>query len=282
MDCVVAIGIDNKDVNGHEIDNPKTWIATGFLYGYAIKKLDNEKNQYMISLVTNRHVFNNLSSIYLRFNPQANESAWDYKIDLLDDNGDAIWITHQDPEIDIALIPINFNQLIEHKIQANVFQNDNHIANIDKMNKVGITEGDFAYVLGFPMGLVGDHRNTVIVRGGSIARIRDALNRTNKEFLVDAFVFPGNSGGPVISKPEAMSISGTKSLKSANLIGIVKSYVPYQDIAVSVQTKRPRVIFEENSGLASVHPVDFIEEIISEYLKTFDPLKQYSVELEDD
>ena len=28
--------------------------------------------------------------------------------------------------------------------------------------KLGLTEGDFSYVLGFPMGIVGHHRNTVI------------------------------------------------------------------------------------------------------------------------
>lgn len=91
------------------------------------------------------------------------------------------------------------------------------------MKELEITEGDFAYVLGFPMGIIGDKRNTVIVRSGSIARIRDALAKVNPIFLVDAFVFPGNSGGPVISKPDAISIQGTKSQDAAYLIGIVQS-----------------------------------------------------------
>jgi hypothetical protein len=38
--------------------------------------------------------------------------------------------------------------------------------------------------------------------------------------------------------------------------------VPYIDVAISTQTRRPRVTFEENSGLTEVHPVDFIEETI--------------------
>lgn len=148
------------------------------------------------------------------------------------------------------------------------FTSDQHVANIEKMNELGITEGDFAYVLGFPMGLIGGQRNTVVVRSGSIARIRDVLSKANQTFLVDAFVFPGNSGGPVVSKPEALSIKGTKSQNAAYLIGIVQSYVLYQDVAVSLQTKRPRVVFEENSGLAAVHPVDFIEETIQIHIKT--------------
>jgi hypothetical protein len=64
-------------------------------------------------------------------------------------------------------------------------------------------------------------------------------------------------------KPEALAIEGTKPQVAPYLIGIVQAYVPYQDVAVSLQTARPRVIFEENTGLAAVHPVDFIAETIA-------------------
>ena len=40
---------------------------------------------------------------------------------------------------------------------------------------------------------------------------------------------------------------------------MVSSYLPYQEIAVSMQTERPRMIFEENSGAAGVVPHDLIE-----------------------
>lgn len=263
IDCVVAIGTDKKDTKGNVY---KHWIATGFLYGYYLEDID----KYKVFLVTNRHVFKNLSMIYLRFNPQADEAAWDYRIDLLDENKVPVWFTHPRTEIDIAILAINFNILKDHNIQASFFPNNKNAADIDKMNELEITEGDLGYVLGFPMGLVGDHRNTVIVRNASIARIRDALSKNNIEFLVDAFVFPGNSGGPVVLKPEGMAISGTSALGAAWLIGIVRSYVPYQDVAYSRQTERPRVIFEENTGLASVHPVDFIEEVIHVYLKSIE------------
>jgi S1-C subfamily serine protease len=75
-------------------------------------------------------------------------------------------------------------------------------------------------------------------------------------FLIDANIFPGNSGGPVVTRPEISSIEGTKAIDKAALIGIVKSYLTYKDVAVSQQTGKPRVIFEENSGLALVETVD--------------------------
>ena len=112
------------------------------------------------------------------------------------------------------------------------------------------------------MGLVGGKRNAVIARSGTIARIRDMLTKESHEYLIDAFVFPGNSGGPVVSKQEITAIKGTKSQKASYLIGFVKSFVPYRDVAVSLQTKRPRVVFEENSGFAAVHPIDYVQEIV--------------------
>lgn len=45
-------------------------------------------------------------------------------------------------------------------------------------------------------------------------------------------------------------------------IGIVGEYVPYQEVAISNQTGRPRVVFEENTGLSKVWSVPFIKEII--------------------
>ena len=51
-------------------------------------------------------------------------------------------------------------------------------------------------------------------------------------------------------------------MNRAALIGIVKSYIPFQDVAISQLTQRPRVVFEENSGLANVETVDKIIDTI--------------------
>ena len=112
------------------------------------------------------------------------------------------------------------------------------------------------------MGKVGNDRRYTLLRSGAIARIRDLLEGKSTDFIVDAFVFPGNSGGPNILAPHAIQIKNTKSNPKAALIGIVKSYLPYRDIAVSPQTGKARVIFEENTGLTLVEPVDHIIETI--------------------
>ncbi len=256
LDCVVAIG--STDQNGQ-----RKWVASGFLYGrFIAEKEGGEGKRYRTYLVTNRHVFDGLSTAWLRFNPQGLEPARELSYSLVDPDGGRLWVAHPDAEIDVAVARMNVNFLTDQGLQVNVFRSDEHAAAAENMSELGITEGDHGYVLGFPMGFVGEGRNAVIVRSGSIARIRDLLTGANKTFLFDAFIFPGNSGGPVILRPEATGINGTESLKKALLIGIVRSWVPYRDIAVSMQTNRPRVVFEENSGLAEAHPVNCIDETI--------------------
>jgi len=113
------------------------------------------------------------------------------------------------------------------------------------------------------MGLVSRERQYVICRSGVVARIRDFLDDQADDFLVDVTVFPGNSGGPVILCPSLTAITGTKNVTKADLIGIVKNYVPYIDVAISQQTKRARITFEENSGLASVESLDAISQTVA-------------------
>jgi hypothetical protein len=251
LDAVTAIGVGDDPAK-------RQWIGTGFLYGRFDKTLDEKTKSYNVFLVTNKHVLAGLKRIYLKFNSAADHTSRDYAVDLVAKNGKTIWVGHPDDAVDVAVITVNANYLKDELVKYAFFQSDAHAFACDQLKNEGVTEGDGIFVLGFPMGMVDQERQYVICRGGSIARIRDLLDGKGSDFLVDATVFPGNSGGPVIIRPDATSITGTKAIKKASLIGIVKSYVPYRDVATSQQTKRPRIIFEENSGLTAVEPVDHI------------------------
>ena len=63
--------------------------------------------------------------------------------------------------------------------------------------------------------------------------------------------------------PSAVAITGTTAVSRSALIGIIKTYVPYIDVAISPQTGRARVTFEENSGLSAVEPLDAIVETVA-------------------
>lgn len=268
FDCVVAIG--EQDSKGN-----KSWIGTGFLFGKFVQQNPDGTKGYRVYLVTNKHVLDGFENIILRFNPQSGTTAKDYPISLSGDNNQPLWIGHPIPEVDVAVLGINAQKLQDEGMKFNFFESDESVFTMEKMKEAEITEGDYIYVLGFPMGLMDVDRQYVILRSGAIARVRDLFEGRSTSFIVDALVFPGNSGGPVVLKPEAVSIDGTKSNMSSSLIGLVKSYIPYQDVAVSQQTGKPRIIFEDNSGLSLVEPVDYILEAIeySEQLQPQPPTK---------
>ena len=116
-------------------------------------------------------------------------------------------------------------------------------------------------ILGFPLGLRSEEHPNAIARKGMVA-----LADTD-DLLADAFVFPGNSGGPILYVPPIKiaekGLITSPFINEEHLVGLVSMFISYNETAVSMQTKRPRVIFEENSGLAKVVPVDAIVDLLN-------------------
>jgi len=257
LDTVVAIGVDDDPAK-------RKWIGTGFLYGNAISSNPPETpTRYRLWLITNKHVLRKLSAIHVKFNSAQDTTSADYAIPLISRNKKPFWIGHPNDDTDIAAIFLNAEFLHSANRRFAFFCSDQHCITKAEMKAQGLTEGDRCFALGFPMGLVSPQRQYVICRSGVIARIRDYLDGHTHDYLVDAAVFPGNSGGPVILCPSAVAITGTTAVSRSALIGIIKTYVPYIDVAISPQTGRARVTFEENSGLSAVEPLDAIVETVA-------------------
>jgi hypothetical protein len=244
------------------------WVTegTGFFYGYLVQDdPDQTKKKYAVFLITAGHVVkehpvNATGTIGVRVDTEDTAGkAQDFQLPLNQ------WFFHPGaPEVDLAAFPMPLDTLRSMKLESGFFANDAHAFTKNQLSDAGVSAGDGVFVLGFPMGLAGENRNYTIVRQGAIARISDYLDGKTKTFLIDSFVFPGNSGGPVVLKPEISSIQGTKSNAKGALVGVVEGYQPYTDVAQSVQTKHNRITFEENSGLAVIVPVEFINEMVEE------------------
>lgn len=252
LDAVVAIGRENPD-------GSNSWIGTGFLYG---KKPQKDAEGYRIWLVTNKHVLEGLTDVIVKFNSIDGDDSSNYHLPLVDSDKNKKWFGHPDAAVDVAALFINGNALEREKRKFNFFAEDSHSADREKLRSLGVTEGDRLFVLGFPMGIVSELRQYVFCRSGVFARIRDFIEGHSKSYIADIMVFPGNSGGPAIICPSALAIQGTKMIPSADLIGIVKSYIPYRDTAASTQSGRTRIVFEENSGLTLIESVDSIKETV--------------------
>ena len=253
LDAVIALGTLTPD-------GSMQYKATGFLYGHPIGESDGQA-QYSIFLVTNRHVIEGVDKLQARLNRPMGSESKIYNVPLTTPDGSTLWTLHPDSNCDVAVIPISIQLLEDDGIEFRWFAGDKQL-NLTQAKEIEVSEGDGVFVLGFPLGIAGQERNFTIVRQGMLARVRDWLEGISRTILIDASIFPGNSGGPVITKPESVAIRGTKNNSRAQLIGMVSSYLPYDDIAVSPQTGKPRVIFQENSGLANVVPIDVIQETI--------------------
>lgn len=245
-------------------------IATGFLVGFKLnKKNESGEDLYSTYIVTNKHVFENKKEIWLRFNLKDIHKR--YPFPLLDKNDKINWLIHKNPKVDLAVAPISLDYLNQEGVELK-WISDKNMLFTETIKELNVSIGDEVFVLGFPMGLSGQEKKYVVVRGGIIARLDDEIIKTENYFLIDAFIFPGNSGGPVILKPTISSVIGTKPIDKAYLIGIVKGYLPYEDVAYSLQTNKPRVIFTENSGLASIIPLDYLRDIVKEHMSKIDTI----------
>ena len=259
LKAVVSLGVQGEDSFAHH--------GTGFLYSHpmAVKR---KRTKYSSFLVTNQHVLDAGVS-HIRFNRITDEVLEIHTIRSVTFK-DLDWAVH--PEgADVAVIPIaSPGPLMNGRdlTKSETFIGDVGTPSDDE--KRHIVEGNGVFVLGFPLGLTGKTRNYPIVRQGVIARIQDWLRGDESTFLIDSSAFPGNSGGPVVLKPENTAIRGTERITHSLLIGMVSSYVPYRDVAISKQTQKPRIIFEENSGLAEVIPIDLIKDTIQSAISNVD------------
>ena len=277
MFCVVALGGPVPEIRDNSLVGYKwSTVGTGFFYGHLTKaEVDPLRRQYKVYLVTAKHVVDgwntlqatmqsrglNPSELMIRVNPVSVMSQpIDISLSDVRDTGSPDWIDNPDGK-DISVLAVNIDRL-QPQFNVAYFPDDVVAADRQKLKDLSVSAGDGVFVLGFPMGLTGNTHSAVVVREGIIARIEDLLYFGGESFLIDSFVFPGNSGGPVLLKPELISIPGTQNHPASYLIGVVDAYQPYREPAVSPQTQETRVIFEENSGLAAILPIDYVIDTI--------------------
>lgn len=164
------------------------------------------------------------------------------------------WIFHQDTEVDVAIIPFAIDEDEDDilVIPDDLFLLANNICELYDV-----------FFLSYQPGIEPIKKISPIFRSGIISIIND-----NNTFYIDASAFPGNSGSPVFTKPspitfskDGISIGGDQI--GGKFIGVIGEYIPYREVAISAQTGRARVIFEENTGLSKVWSIDLINEIIN-------------------
>lgn len=255
VDSVVTISIQTTGTNKHI-------LGTGFLVGKLVSQNDTEKN-YAVFLVTNKHVIKNQQTVFVGFNQLGGVGYYDFQLMLVAGNRKQ-YSSHPNKDVDIVAFSLNAKFLDDSGARYSFFALDEDAFTIEQMKSNGVYEGDLTYQLGYPLNLAGTSSKNPICRFGCISRISDMYIPGHPElsYLVDSQSFPGNSGGPVVLRPESVTLEGGMPHLKSVLIGILHSYVPYRDPLISQQTGEVYSFMQENSGLTNVHPVNQIIEVV--------------------
>lgn len=258
FDPCVEAGIKNSIVFLGELtkDSTPAFHATGFLVS-----VDG-----IFYVVTAKHVVWDVRTKSLRdanmlafFNDRSGKVVA-RPLTLAQTRFGAAWVFHPNENVDVAMLPFPLDEQRDdvRVIPSDMFEPSSRLSELQDL-----------FFLSYHPGLEMPGKVAPIARRGMISIFKE-----DGTFFMDAFIFPGNSGSPVFAKPSAMTFLKGGSVtpgdpQGCKFVGLAGEYLPYVDIAVSAQTKRPRVTFEENAGLARVWPVEFLTGIIaSEPFKT--------------
>jgi V8-like Glu-specific endopeptidase len=228
---IVYLGVEDKNHN-------PVFLGTGFLLSY----------KGYLYVVTAKHVVDGLYKNYkdddITFFLNTKEGGGQIiKMDWIVRRSNAKWIFSK--RYDVAIMPFVAMNNIDYKSIPENFL----------VTSEDLIELQDVFYISYQPGIESPGKITPIVRSGSVSIINE-----DGGFVLDAFVFPGNSGSPVFIKPNIFDDEKAKT-ESCKLIGIVGAYLPYQDVAISAQTNRPRIVFEENTGLAIISPAQALKSI---------------------
>lgn len=121
------------------------------------------------------------------------------------------------------------------------------------MKNEGIVEGDEIFFVGFPLEEGQGDRNYPLVRHGIISQCQPYMRKQSELIFIDGAIWPGNSGGPVVTKPAAMALKNTSQYKCSSLLGMVQSVGAFEDGNSEVLIP---------AGTGKVVPIQTINELI--------------------
>lgn len=168
--------------------------GTAFIFMYR-----HEEVQFFF-LVTNKHVINGASSGRFFFTLSDGEKPLIGKrFDIEMDQFEQRWFGNPNPYIDVAVMPlVPLLHEIEKRNKKVFFKaiSDEYIPTAEQIDDLDAIE-DILFV-GYPNGIYDSKNLMPVIRRGITATYLKIDYEGKPQFLIDASVFPGSSGSPVL------------------------------------------------------------------------------------
>jgi hypothetical protein len=203
--------------------------GTAFVFSHKVRDTDN------LFLVTNKHVVKDTGKGRLTFTQsRRGEPLIGTGFTIERESFERTWVGHPDPNIDVAISSLGF--IIEQVKNTGVelFYRaiaSNLIPTEDQLNKLDALE-DVIFI-GYPNGLWDKKNLLPIFRSGITATPITVDFQGERQFLIDASVFPGSSGSPVFlyDRPSRASVIVAQAPPFKLLfLGIVASVYQQHDL----------------------------------------------------
>lgn len=220
-------------------------------------------------LVTNKHVLGDFSEITFRMVADENgvPSKRATQIAVSGVVAGETWVGHPDPDVDIAVMP--FGEVLTSMTNNGArpyfraFGPENFLTQKQAEELDGIEQVLF---VGYPNGLFDTASWMPIVRRGQTATPIYNDYRGQPSFLIDASVFPGSSGSPVVIYDRGMYVTrnGTTNVGSRFfLAGVVAAVHTRQVLGQIIFTQgTPAAEFKDMIDLGIVYKAGAIQEAV--------------------
>ena len=188
--------------------NGKAAVGTGFFY--SIRDVSGQStNGFIPLIVTCKHVIADSFIVRLDCALGSSNSFARSENHFPVTVPSAMWIGDPDTNVDLTVLPIA-SLLEELEKQGKILDSaplDNRL--IPGTNELKALKAfQEIYLIGYPIGLSDELNNLPIVRRGITATDPSVDYDGRKEFMIDAAVFPGSSGSPMLTAEEGIISSG--------------------------------------------------------------------------
>lgn len=265
-----TIKIETKDQQGN------LGSGTGF---FVFKRVD--KDHIAIFLVTNKHVIENTESGKLIFHEGKDEKMSALKgnekieLELGSLDWSNLWFYSSDKDLDLVIAPIiPLTIFIKKSINKYCYFQPidlNAIPDIEKIKKISSLEE--IMFIGYPNG-IGDHFElTPVIRRGHLSTPLYKDFNKKSEFLIDASVFPGSSGSPVLIMSEGSFFEDNSMVIGNRLlfIGVVSAvyektqFNELQAVTIPTVIKKHGTHSSQTINLGIVIKAERVKELVDEF-----------------